>query len=182
MKKWLVLFIVVTLMMLSACGTNEENDLLDENVSSQQKIEFSFEEKKIKNQVIKLRNKRMEEKKHTMKHYAKRILFSGVWITALLILIEFLMLLKNLTKTSYFIKHGLPFIARNHDEPDHEGLTAWNRLLNTRGYRVDIKKKYGSSDIRRSRDSYKGCPEEVVLDYIGIRKLAKANYGAYNNN
>ena len=95
-------------------------------------------------------------------------------------LIEFLMLLKNLTKTSYFIKHGLPFIARNHDEPDHEGLTAWNRLLNTRGYRTDIKKKYGSSDIRKSRDSYKGSLEEVVLDYIGIRKLAKANYGAYN--
>ena len=95
-------------------------------------------------------------------------------------LIEFLMLLKNLTKTSYFIKHGLPFIARNHDEPDHEGLTSWNRLLNTRGYRTDIKKKYTSSDIRRSRDSYKDSSEEVVLDYIGIRKLAKANYGAYN--
>ena len=90
------------------------------------------------------------------------------------------MLLKNLTKTSYFIKHGLPFIARNHDEPDHAGLTAWNRLLNTRGYRADIKGKYTSSDIRKSRDSYKGCPEEVILDYIGIRKLAKANYGAYN--
>lgn len=95
-------------------------------------------------------------------------------------LIEFLMLLKNLTKTSYFIKHGLPFVARNHDEPDHEGLTAWNRLLNTRGYRTDIKGKYTSLDIRKSRDSYKGCPEEVILDYIGIRKLAKANYGAYN--
>ena len=38
-------------------------------------------------------NKKMENKKHTMKHYAKRILFSGVWITALLILIEFFMLL-----------------------------------------------------------------------------------------
>ena len=38
-------------------------------------------------------NKRMVEKKHTMKHYARRILFSGVWITALLILIEFLMLI-----------------------------------------------------------------------------------------
>lgn len=95
-------------------------------------------------------------------------------------LIEFLMLLKNLTKTSYFIKHGLPFIARNHDEPDHDGITAWNRLLNTRGYRTDIKKKYSSSDIRKSRDSYKGCQEEAILDYIGIRRLAKANYGAYN--
>ena len=26
MKKWIVLFLVVTMMMLSACGTNEEND------------------------------------------------------------------------------------------------------------------------------------------------------------
>ena len=32
-------------------------------------------------------------KKNAVKHYAKRILFSGVWITALLILIEFLMLI-----------------------------------------------------------------------------------------
>ena len=38
-------------------------------------------------------NKRIVEKKRTMKHYAKRILFSGVWITALLILIEFLLLI-----------------------------------------------------------------------------------------
>ena len=37
--------------------------------------------------------RKKEEKKHTLKHYARRILFSGVWITALLILIEFLMLI-----------------------------------------------------------------------------------------
>lgn len=38
-------------------------------------------------------NKKLEKNKHTVKHYTKRILFSGVWITALLILIEFLMLI-----------------------------------------------------------------------------------------
>ena len=38
-------------------------------------------------------NKKKVDKKHTVNHYAKRILFSGVWITALLILIEFLMLI-----------------------------------------------------------------------------------------
>lgn len=95
-------------------------------------------------------------------------------------LIEFLMLLKNLTKTSYFIKHGLPFIARNHEEPNHERVTEWNRLLTTRGYKVDIKKKYNNEDIRKSLFSYRGCPEEVVLDSIGIRSQAKAKYGAYN--
>ena len=38
-------------------------------------------------------NEKFEAQKHTMKHYARRILFSGVWITALLIIIEFLMLI-----------------------------------------------------------------------------------------
>ena len=38
-------------------------------------------------------NNKNEDKKHTLKHYMKRILFSGVWITALLILVEFLMLI-----------------------------------------------------------------------------------------
>ena len=38
-------------------------------------------------------NSKNEDKKHTLKHYVKRILFSGVWITALLILMEFLMLI-----------------------------------------------------------------------------------------
>lgn len=95
-------------------------------------------------------------------------------------LIEFLMLLKNLTKTSYFIKHGLPFIARNHEEPNHERVTEWNRLLNTRGYKADVKKKYSNEDIRKSLFSYRGCPEELVLDNIGIRSQAKANYGAFN--
>ena len=38
-------------------------------------------------------NKKFEEQKHTMKHYTRRILFSGVWITALLIIVEFLMLI-----------------------------------------------------------------------------------------
>lgn len=41
---------------------------------------------------MELREK-FEAKKHDMLHYAKRILFSGVWITVLLIVIQFLMLI-----------------------------------------------------------------------------------------
>lgn len=95
-------------------------------------------------------------------------------------LIEFLMLLKNLTKTSYFIKHGLPFIARNHDVPDYDKLKNWNQLLMKRGYEVDIKDIYTNEGIRKSLASYRGCPEELVLDNIAIRCQSKANYGAYN--
>lgn len=38
-------------------------------------------------------NRKIEEKKYTANHYAKRILFSGVWITGLLIIIEFFLLI-----------------------------------------------------------------------------------------
>lgn len=38
-------------------------------------------------------NEKIENGRHTMKHYARRILFSGVWITALLIILEFLLLI-----------------------------------------------------------------------------------------
>ena len=54
-------------------------------------------------------NKRIVDKKHTMKHYAKRILFSGVWITALLILIEFFMLILLFYRFSEY--SGLVFEA-----------------------------------------------------------------------
>ena len=38
-------------------------------------------------------NQKIEKKTREVKPYARRILFSGVWITALLIIIEFLMLI-----------------------------------------------------------------------------------------
>ncbi len=38
-------------------------------------------------------NKKLEAKKHTMNVYTRRILFSGVWITAVMILIQFMMLI-----------------------------------------------------------------------------------------
>lgn len=95
-------------------------------------------------------------------------------------LIEFIMLYHNLLMTNEFIKRGLPFIARNHDEPKHEKITAWNKLLSQRGYKVDIKSKYTNEDIKKILSTYVGKEEQVVLDSIGIRTQAKAKYSAYN--
>lgn len=95
-------------------------------------------------------------------------------------LIEFLMLYHNLLMTSDFIKRGIPFIARNHDEPRHEKITAWNKLLSQRGYKIEIKSEYNSSDIKKSLETYRGKGEQVVLDSIAIRGQSKAKYSAYN--
>lgn len=92
-------------------------------------------------------------------------------------LIEFLMLLYNLTMTSYFINHGLPFIARNHEEANNEKITRWVNLLSQRGYKVDKKKKYTNEDIQRILLSFKNSEESVVLDDIGIKTQSKARYG-----
>ncbi len=95
-------------------------------------------------------------------------------------LIEFSMLYHNILMTSEFIRRGLPFIARNHEEPNNEKISDWNSLLSQRGYKVEIKKKYNNEDIKRSLNSYKDATEKVILDSIGIRAQAKAKYSAYN--
>lgn len=94
--------------------------------------------------------------------------------------IEFLMLYHNLEMTNEFIRRGLPFIARNHGEPNQDKLIAWCKLLSQRGYRVDIKKKYTNEDIKELLKIYSGSKEKAVLDNIGIRAQSKANYGAFN--
>ena len=96
-------------------------------------------------------------------------------------LIEFFMLLYNMTKTNYMVEHNLPFIARNHDFPNQDKIKEWADLLIQRGYKVDRKKEqYNNDDIKKILESYKGKEEQIVLDKIGIRSQAKAGYDSYN--
>lgn len=95
-------------------------------------------------------------------------------------LIEFSMLYHNIVMTSEFIRRGLPFIARNHEEPNNEKVSEWNKLIGQRGYKVETKKKYNNDDIKKSLAAYKDAPEKIILDSIGIRTQSKAKYSAYN--
>ena len=95
-------------------------------------------------------------------------------------LIEFLMLLNNMTKCNYMMEHKLPFIARNHELPNNDKLSMWVRLLKQRGYDVEHKEVYTNEDIKNILSTYKNSPEKVVLDNIAIRSQAKAKYSAYN--
>ena len=95
-------------------------------------------------------------------------------------LIEFLMLLYNMTKTDYMIKHNLPFIARNHDLPKTEKMRAWLNLLNQRGYIVEDVNDFSNEQIEKALRTYRGEIEQTVLDSIAIRGQAKAGYSACN--
>ena len=95
-------------------------------------------------------------------------------------LIEFIMLLHNMTKTDYMIKHKLPFIARNHDLPNNDKLNAWVKLLSQRGYKVDKKDSYTNEDIKKILSTYSGNRDQLVLDNIAIRSQSKARYSHLN--
>ena len=95
-------------------------------------------------------------------------------------LIEFIMLLHNMTKTDYMIKHNLPFIARNHDLPNNDKLNAWVKLLSQRGYKVDKKDSYTNEDIKQILSTYRGNADQLVLDNLAIRSQSKARYSHMN--
>lgn len=95
-------------------------------------------------------------------------------------LIEFIMLLHNMTKTDYMIKHKLPFIARNHDLPNNDKLNAWVKLLSQRGYKVDKKDSYTNEDIKKILSIYRGNRDQLILDNIAIRSQSKARYSHLN--
>ena len=95
-------------------------------------------------------------------------------------LIEFLMLLYNMTKTNYMMEHNLPFIARNHDLPNDDKIKAWAMLLRQRGYKVSNKEEFTNEDIKKLLESYREKDEQIVLDKIGIRSQSKARYDGYN--
>lgn len=95
-------------------------------------------------------------------------------------LIEFIMLLHNITKTDYMIKHKLPFIARNHDLPNNDKINSWIRLLNQRGYNIEKKESYTNEDIKKTLSMYQGNFDQKVLDSIAIRTQSKARYSHIN--
>ena len=95
-------------------------------------------------------------------------------------LIEFIMLLHNMTKTDYMIKHNLPFIARNHDLPNNDKLNAWVKLISQRGYKVDKKDSYTNEDIKQILSIYRGNADQLVLDNLAIRSQSKARYSHMN--
>ncbi len=95
-------------------------------------------------------------------------------------LIEFLMILHNLTLTDYFIKHKLPFIARNHDTPNKDKLSSWNHLLKMRGYDSSKFVNFSNKEITNKLNLYKDSKEKVILDSYAIKGQAKAKYASYN--
>lgn len=101
-------------------------------------------------------------------------------------LIEELMLLANKAVAEYVaaIKvndQPIPFPYRIHDQPDSVKLEAFAALVKKLGYSFDMSnpEKIAES-INGALDACKGKPEEIMIQQLGIRTMAKAAYSPEN--
>jgi len=101
-------------------------------------------------------------------------------------LIEEYMLLANRAVAEFLGKvriqeKPLPFPYRTHDDPDQEKLIPFVAFAKKFGHGFDLSGPEAITDsFNRLLDDVKGRPEQHVLEQLGIRTMAKAQYTTEN--
>ncbi|MCC6549540.1 MAG: ribonuclease R [Ignavibacteriaceae bacterium] len=100
-------------------------------------------------------------------------------------LVEEFMLLANKLVAEYIKKKTgrgkkLHFIYRVHDKPNEEKLKDFVNLLKGLGYKVPPYSSVTPKLLNEMIATAKGKPEESLINEVGIRSMAKAEYSAQN--
>lgn len=74
----------------------------------------------------------------------------------------------------------VPFIYRVHDVPDEEKIGQLASFVNSLGYRLNIAGGVKSKSLQKLLEQVKGKPEEVLVNEVMIRAMAKAEYSEKN--
>lgn len=78
-------------------------------------------------------------------------------------------------------KEGIPFPYRVHDTPDIEKLRPYVAFACKFGYKFDMKDENAiAQSFNQLLNDVKGKPEQLVLEQLGIRTMAKAAYSTDN--
>lgn len=78
-------------------------------------------------------------------------------------------------------KEDIPFPYRIHDAPDIEKLRPYVAFARKFGYQFDMKdEKAIARSFNQLLNDVKGKPEQLVLEQLGIRTMAKAAYSTEN--
>lgn len=73
-----------------------------------------------------------------------------------------------------------PFVYRIHDLPDQEKIVEFSRFVKTLGYSFDPNATSKSIGFQNLLDQVKGKEEEVLINELAIRSMAKAVYSPDN--
>ncbi len=99
-------------------------------------------------------------------------------------LIEDFMLLANkiiaMEGKKYEDIKKVPFIYRVHDVPDEEKIRQLASFVNSLGYKLNIAGGVKSKALQKLLEQVKGKPEEVLVNEVMIRAMAKAEYSEKN--
>lgn len=100
-------------------------------------------------------------------------------------LVEEFMLLANQVSAMHLgkMKQKLPFLYRIHDKPVHEKLEKFLQLLAVLGYPTAIPKnreKIRPQHIQKVIEAVKGKKEDLLVEKVAIRAMAKAEYSPDN--
>jgi len=97
---------------------------------------------------------------------------------------EFMLLANQITAKHLALgKQKLPFLYRIHDKPVHEKLEKFLHLLAVLGHKVTIPKtreKIRPQHIQKIIESVKGKKEDLLVEKVAIRAMAKAEYSPKN--
>lgn len=73
-----------------------------------------------------------------------------------------------------------PFVYRVHDKPDKDKIAEFARFVKTLGYPFDPNSAKSSMQFQKLIESVRGHDEEVLINELAIRSMAKAVYSAQN--
>ena len=74
----------------------------------------------------------------------------------------------------------LPFIYRVHDVPDEEKIKQLANFVSSLGYKLNIAGGVKSKALQKLLEQVKGKPEEILVNEVMIRAMAKAEYSEKN--
>lgn len=95
-------------------------------------------------------------------------------------IIEEFMLACNETVAAHFFWLSVPFMYRNHGDPDPEKLENLWRIVKNAGHSLKGKRKIHVKALQDMLDAVKGTPSEQVISMMALRSMQKAEYSGEN--
>ena len=91
-------------------------------------------------------------------------------------IIEEFMLLANEVVAEHFYWQEIPFVYRNHEEPDMERIQSLGRFIYNFGYHIKGKEEIHPKEIQKLLIDIEGKPEETLISRLALRSMKQARY------
>ncbi len=92
-------------------------------------------------------------------------------------IIEDFMLAANETIAEYYYWQQIPFVYRNHDEPDGEKMKQLSEFITNFGYSVKVaNEQIHPKELQKLLQKVEGSPQEAMINRVILRSMKRAEY------